>query len=376
MTKGDTLSLRNSVKSLPLSFSVVIPAYNEEESIAACLESVLNQTVTPDRIVVVNDGSTDRTREILERYADRVLIVDLNRNTGNKALALREALPFLVGDVVVYTDADSELEPDAFEKVISHFFDPRVGGVSGNVWSRRHNILTGIRQLQYIVGQEIYKRGMSVINTVMVIPGCVGAVRREMFDPSPDTITEDMDLTLSVIKKGYAVVYNPEAVAWTSDPPNLRSYINQTRRWFSGFFQNMRKHFSELPWRIKIQMVFLSLENVLFSMAAAMMVLLGLLDMDVLAPLLFLAADHLSWAVIAIYGSITRKRRDLLKSVPLMLLSRFVDNFIWIYAMFSELVFRRRDLNWHRADRFDLKSMRTNTGIFVGIRSRRRAPTE
>ena len=336
------------------SFSVVIPAYNEEEGIAACLDSVLGQTIVPDQVVVINDGSTDRTAEILKRYSGQITVLHIAKNTGNKALALRAALPLIWGDIVIYTDADSELEPDAIERILPHFFDPSVGGVSGSVMSRKHNIITGIRELQYIMGQEVYKRGMDVTSSVMVIPGCVGAVRRELFDPSPDTVTEDMDLTLSVLESGYRVVFEPEAVAWTSDPPNLKSYVRQTRRWFAGFFQNVRKHFSNLPMRLKVQIAFLIVENTLLSILGGLFLMSRMLGRQSGAILAFASADLISWTLVALYGIATRRRWDLLFSIPLMLLSRAIDNGIWLYTMINELLLRRKDLSWHRSDRFGL----------------------
>ena len=348
-------------RSLPLTFSVVIPAYNEEKGMAACIESVLSQSIRPDQVVVINDGSTDRTAEILKRYSRRITVVHLGRNTGNKALALRAALPIVRGDIVVYTDGDSELDPEAIEKILPHFFDAEVGGVSGVVRSRRHNAITGMRELQYIMGQEVYKRGMDVTSSVMVIPGCVGAVRKELFDPSPDTVTEDMDLTLSVLERGYKVVYEPGAVSWTSDPPNLGSYIRQTRRWFAGFFQSARKHFRRLPVRLKVQIAFLTMENVLFFFLAISLLISKAVGLQGRAIATFISADLISWTGIAFYGIARRSRWDLLASVPLMLLSRPVDSVLWMHAMVNELILVRKDLSWRRSDRFDLREKRTKS---------------
>ena len=288
-------------QSLPLSFSVVIPAYNEEKGIVACIESVLSQSIRPDQVVVINDGSTDRTAEILKRFSGRITVVHLSKNTGNKALALRAALPIVRGDIVVYTDGDSELDPKAIGKILPHFFDADVGGVSGVVRSRRHNAITGMRELQYIMGQE------------------------------------------------------PEAVSWTSDPPNLGSYIRQTRRWFAGFFQSARKHFNRLPVRLKVQIAFLTTENVLFFFLAISLLISKAVGFQGRAIVTFILADLVSWTVVAFYGIAKRSRWDLLTSVPLMLLSRPVDSALWIHAMVNELILARRDLSWRRSDRFDLR---------------------
>ncbi|RLG42118.1 MAG: hypothetical protein DRO01_01695 [Thermoproteota archaeon] len=341
---------------LHLSVTVVIPAYNEEEGVRTCLESVLRQTVAPDQVIVVDDGSTDGTPLILEEFRGRVEVVTLVENSGNKALALRAALPHIRGDVVIYTDADSELDPRAIELLLAHFLDPRVGAVSGIVVSRRHNILTSVRELQYIMGQEVYKRGMGVLGTVMVIPGCVGAVRRDLFDPSPDTVTEDMDQTLTVMKAGHRVVYEPRAVALTSDPPNLHSYVRQSWRWFSGYFQNVRKHFSSLPRGMKFQMAYLSVENILGTVTPFLMVYLASAPRRGSLALAFVLGEVASWLAIALYGALRLRRIDLIPAALISPVVRVIDGFLWTGTAVSELLLNRRDVTWRRADRFRFAS--------------------
>ncbi len=337
---------------LRLSVTVVIPAYNEEEGVRACLESVLRQTVAPDQVIVVDDGSTDGTPRILEEFRGRVDVVTLVENSGNKALALRAALPHIKGDVVVYTDADSELDPRAVELLLAHFLDPRVGAVSGIVVSRRHNLLTSVRELQYIMGQEVYKRGMGVLGTIMVIPGCVGAVRRDLFHPSPDTITEDMDQTLTVVKAGRRVVYEPRAVAVTSDPPNLRSYVRQSWRWFSGYFQNVRKHFSSLPRRMKFQMAYLSIENMMGTVTPFLAVYLAGAPRRESLALAFVLGEVVSWLAVALYGALRLGRIDLIPAALFSPVVRVIDGFLWTGTAVSELLLSRGDVTWRRADRF------------------------
>ncbi len=343
-------------------FTVLIPAYNEEESIARCIDSVLLQTLPPDRVVLINDGSTDSTLEIMQLYREifpeRIVVINIERNTGNKALALRAAIPYIKGDVVFFTDADSELDSKAFEYMIQHFLDPEVGGVCGYVRSRKHNIITGVRELQYILGQEIHKKGQGVLNAVTVIPGPIGAVRRELFDPSIDTLTEDMDLTLSLLEKGYRIVYERRAIAWTSDPPNLRSYVNQTIRWFAGFFQNLTKHFRKMPRNVKIVVFLLAIESTTFSLLLDILLIYGLLFKDLLPFLIALLIETVPWGLISLYAVIKRRRRDLIKSVFLMPLIKVIDLHIWFYTMVKELLLRRRETSWRRADRIELTRTR------------------
>ncbi len=339
------------------SFTVIVPAYNEEESIAKCIDSILLQTVPPDRIILINDGSSDSTLEIMHLYREifpeRIMVIDIKRNTG-KATAMREALPYIKGDVVFFTDADSELDSRAFEYMIRHFLDPEVGGVCGYIKSRKYNMLTGVRELQYILGQEVYKKGEAVLNAVTVIPGSIGAVRREFFHPTADTLTEDMDLTLSLLEKGYKIVYETRAVAWTSDPPNLRSYINQNIRWYSGFFQNIMKHFRDLPRSVKIVVLLLSLESTIFSIILDALLVYGILLGDFLPFIIALLSEIIPWSVVSLYAIIKRRRMDLMKSVLLMPLIKVLDFHTWFYTMVKELLLRKRETAWRRVDRIKL----------------------
>ncbi len=340
-------------------FSVIIPAYNEEKSIAKCIDSVLQQTIVPERVIIVNDGSNDLTQQIAELYKEifpeKLVVVNLKKNTGNKALALRYAMPYLEGELVFYTDADSELEPNAFEYMIQHFLDPRIGGVSGYVRSRKHNVITGVRELQYIMGQELYKKGKESLSAVIVIPGPIGAVRRELFDPRADTVTEDMDLTLSIVEKGYSIAYDPRAIAWTSDPPNLKSYVRQMIRWFSGFFQNIRKHFIQLPRRVKSVMALTFTEYTIFSIILDISLIFGIISGNYLPFIVFGVSETLPWGLVSLYAAVKMKRKDLTKSVILMPLIRILDLHIWLYAFIKEMLFSRKESEWRRADRFDLK---------------------
>ncbi len=338
---------------------MVIPAYNEEKSIAKCIDSVLKQTISPERVIIINDGSIDLTQRIIELYKEifpeKLVIVNLKSNTGNKALALKYAIPHLEGDLVFYTDADSELEPYAFEYMIHHFLDPSVGGVSGYVRSRRHNLVTSIRELQYLMGQDLYKKGKESLNAIMVIPGPIGAVRRELFDPKADTVTEDMDLTLSILERGYSLSYDSRAIAWTSDPPNLRSYVRQMIRWFSGFFQNIKKHFRSLPRNVRGVMALTSIEYTVFSIILDVSIIYGIMSGNVLPFLIFIVSETLPWGLLSLYAAMRRKRRDLMKSAVIMPLIRIIDLHIWLYAFIKELVLNRKESGWRRSDRIDLK---------------------
>jgi len=333
-----------------LRVSFLLCAYNEEKTIERTLRSILNQTFKPDEIIVVNDGSTDGTAEVLKKFKDKCVIVNLPRNTGNKAKAQMIGLKYVTGDLVAFTDADTELDPAFLENGLPYFLDPLVGGVSGQVLSRKKNWLTAVRQIQYLICQNLYKRGMGVSNSILVIPGCAGIVRRELFHASFDTVTEDMDMTLRINELGYKIVYASNVKAYTSDPTNLKSYVRQITRWYSGYFQNLRKHFKYAPFRVKVQMI-LPFFEIVFTLLGTILLALSLVlsNLTVLLASLF---EILVVEAFILYGVVKLSRRDLLLHLPSYFFVRIVEIYVWVKCLVKELIFQKHELRWLRADRF------------------------
>ena len=333
-----------------LRVSVLICAHNEERTIRETLIRVLNQRPRPYEIIVVNDGSTDKTREVLKQFEDNplVLILDTPANLG-KANAQRYALNYITSDLVMLVDADSELEPDFLKKLLPYFLDPKVGGATGQVVSRKHNLLTAVREIQYIIGFNVYKLGMQVMNAVLVMPGCGSIIRRELFRPESDTIAEDMDLTLTILEKGYTVIYEPGAIVYTYDPPTLRLYVRQVKRWYSGAMQCFKKHWKRLPLRIKLEILLIFLENSVFLASTLTAIALRLLSSGFfLYAILPLLLDYVGYLLACLYGIAKFKRRDLLAAVIPSMGIRFLDYIIWNTCAFREYVLGKSIKTWLR----------------------------
>lgn len=329
--------------------TVLIAAYSEEKTIKKAVLSVLDQTLKPYEVIVVNDGSTDRTEEILKELEKHplVYVIHLKENTGRKARAQRVALPYIRGDLVATLDADSEWDKDFLLKATAHFYDNLVGGVAGYVISKKHNLLTAARELQYLIGHALYKAGMNVLNIVLVMPGCGSIMRRKFFNPTDDTITEDMDLTLSILEKGYRVVFEPEAIIYTEDPSTFKSYVKQIIRWFSGFMQVVRKRWRNFPRRVRAIVVMIMGEAIIFPLMLIISSLLLLAHNSLaLYPLLIIALDFIPYIIAAVYGLVKLKRLDLIAALPVALILRIVDYFVWIYCFIKEMIFKKKEERW------------------------------
>jgi cellulose synthase/poly-beta-1,6-N-acetylglucosamine synthase-like glycosyltransferase/peptidoglycan/xylan/chitin deacetylase (PgdA/CDA1 family)/spore germination protein YaaH len=232
----------------PQDVTVLIPAHNEESVIVQTVESVLAAGTTNLQIIVVDDGSTDRTGALLDEHFStdpRVHIIhQMNRG---KSAALSLAMSQAQTQIVVTIDADTEIEPDAITKLLRHFSDPRIGAVAGNVKvGNRTRWLTRWQALEYITSQNMEKRAFDLLNCITVVPGALGAWRKEAIEAaggiSSETVAEDADLTIAIRRLGWRISYDEEAIAWTEAPETPGALIRQRFRWTFGTLQSFWKH--------------------------------------------------------------------------------------------------------------------------------------
>jgi len=232
----------------PPGVTVLIPAHNEESVIVQTVTSVLLSDLKDLHIIVVDDGSTDRTGELLDTNFSRNprvrIIHQVNRG---KAAALNLAMSLADTEIVVTIDADTEIESDAISKLVRHFSDPKVGAVAGNVKvGNRSRWLTRWQALEYITSQNMEKRAFDLLNCITVVPGALGAWRKKAIEAAggitADTVAEDADLTIAIRRLGWRVSYDEEAVAWTEAPDTAAQLIRQRFRWTFGTLQSFWKH--------------------------------------------------------------------------------------------------------------------------------------
>ncbi len=240
---------RANVKSFPL-VSVVIPAHNEEKTIESTVLCALESSYPNFEVIVVNDGSTDATERILLPYAISGKIALINRPQGGKAVAVNTGVAAAAGDIILVIDADVAVERDVLSKLAVHFEDPTVAAVSGNIKvGNRVNFLTQLQSLEYIRDLNLRRRAFDILDTIPVIPGATGAFRKAALGRvggmDKDTVVEDMDLTLRIVKAAEDVRFEAHARSYTEAPENIRAWIRQRRRWYGGTLQAFLKHRSK-----------------------------------------------------------------------------------------------------------------------------------
>lgn len=350
-------SLKQATSSMKMT--ILIPCHNEEQTIGACVESCLRQTLPADQLLVVDDGSTDATPQILASFGNRIQVVRIAKKTGAKSKAQEAGLKHVTGDIIITTDADTLLEPTFVEYLIPHFEDPKVGAVAGYVKSLKSNWLTAIRALDYSIGQNIHKLAQSYIGAVYVMPGCGTAFRRDLFGTcitfEHDTLTEDLDFTYKIHEQNMKILFEKRAYVYTQDPSELASYINQMRRWYCGGWQNLAKHTHKITSRPRVtfEISLMYSEMTFFSVLAfAMPMINTFLTIYSLAMyLIFLYA-------FAIFACIKERRLDILFYAPCSILVSYIN--AWLFLEQGLKVFfggGKKSLTWFQPPRRELRKI-------------------
>jgi cellulose synthase/poly-beta-1,6-N-acetylglucosamine synthase-like glycosyltransferase/peptidoglycan/xylan/chitin deacetylase (PgdA/CDA1 family) len=225
--------------------SVIVPAHDEAAGIEAAVRSIAASRHPVD-IIVVDDGSTDGTADIVEALALPQVRV-IRKPNGGKPSALNTGIDAARGGIIVMVDGDTVFEQDTVERLIQPFADAAVGAVSGNTKvANRGGVIGAWQHIEYVVGFNLDRRLFDVAQCMPTVPGAIGAFRietlRRVGGVSDDTLAEDTDLTMAICRDGWRVVYQEDAKAWTEAPASLGALWRQRYRWCYGTLQAMWKH--------------------------------------------------------------------------------------------------------------------------------------
>jgi poly-beta-1,6-N-acetyl-D-glucosamine synthase len=256
MTGGLLFSIRREGKqSIELEshpfFSIIMPAYNESGIIELIVENLKDLNYPNYEVIVVNDGSTDNTGEIIDKLVIKnqpwLKVVHLEQNSG-KAKALNIGILVSKGHFLVTIDADCMLDKEAINWFAWHFLSyPRVGAVTGNprVWNRT-SLLGKIQAGEYSSIIGLIKRTQRIVGKLLTVSGVIAAYRKAailncgLFDS--DTVTEDIDITWKLQEQFWDVRYEPRALCRILVPETLKGLWRQRLRWAEGGLQVLIKH--------------------------------------------------------------------------------------------------------------------------------------
>ena len=237
--------IQPDIKTYP-KISIIIPAYNEEKVIAHTIEGLLETKYPKKEIIFVDDGSKDRTLDIAMLYNDKIKV--LHKENGGKASALNYGLVYATGEIIVIVDADTIIGRHSLKEIVRGFeVNEHVAAVAGNIKVRnRVNWITKCQALEYITGIQIVRRAFDVFGSITIVPGALGAFKKSVIVESgpygKETIVEDFDQTIKLLKAGLITQGSSKATAYTEAPNTLHDFVAQRKRWYRGNIQVLKRH--------------------------------------------------------------------------------------------------------------------------------------
>ncbi len=352
--------------------SVLIPAWNEEIGIIKTLSSVINTNYNNLEIIVINDGSTDRTHQLVSHFIDRyqnqnseraVILKYLKLPNGGKAIAMNHGLKIASGEYVITLDADSVMDKNMIRNVLTRFTDDKVAAVAGNVViGNRKKPIEILQQLEYLHG-FCFKRADSNFNSIHIIGGAAAAYRKSAlvtiggFDEQ--IITEDVEISTRLLANGYKTRYAANAVVFTEGPSDWKSLCSQRLRWKFGRLQTYLKHSSLFLNPKKSVNPYLTMLILPIALYVEFILLLEPIILTVFYSYTFLANDYwplvfmMSFTAVIIWMQIIcdskfKFHSNLLLLAPVAWIMFYLVDLVEFYALCGSLnrFFKKQNLEW------------------------------
>ena len=329
--------------------SIIVPGYNEEVTAIKTIQSLLKTEYPVFEIIFIDDGSKDKTYDIVNAaYGDHPLVKVLTKPNGGKATALNFGITHAQYDFVICIDADTQLKNDAIYHLMTYFTDIEIGAVAGTVKvGNENNMITLWQSIEYITAQNMDRRAFDLINSITVVPGAIGAFRKSAIFRAGgftfDTLAEDCDLTMRILKQGYIVKNCAEAIAYTEAPETLNALLKQRFRWSFGVIQSFWKNRNALFNKKYKFFGMVGMPNILifqivlplFSPLADLMMIIGLFGEKPGRILIYYAAFVLVDFIVAIIAFWMEKEdyKKLVYIIP----QRFIWRQLMYYVLFKSI---------------------------------------
>jgi cellulose synthase/poly-beta-1,6-N-acetylglucosamine synthase-like glycosyltransferase len=227
---------------------VVVPAYNEQVNAVRTINSLLTQDYKNLHVIFIDDGSKDNTYKIVdEAFKELKNVQVFTKPNGGKASALNFGIEKSETEFVVCIDADTQLKFDAVTELMKKFDEENVAAVAGNVKvGNEINMITKWQSIEYITSQNFDRRAFDLLNCITVVPGAIGAFRKDAIQNAggftTDTLAEDCDVTMRMHRKGYIIRNCTSAISYTEAPETMKQFMKQRFRWSFGVMQCFWKH--------------------------------------------------------------------------------------------------------------------------------------
>ncbi|TAL66419.1 MAG: glycosyltransferase, partial [Bacteroidetes bacterium] len=339
---------KNNPSEYRPAVSIIVPAYNEEVNAEQTVKHLLQTDYPHFEIIFIDDGSRDQTYlKVKAAFPDNPRVKVLTKTNGGKASALNFGIEKASGEILVCIDADTLLARDAVSKIITFFAGSLTGGVAGNVRvGNTVNILTHWQALEYTTSQNFDRRAFDYLDAISVIPGAIGAFRKEALGKiggfATDTLAEDCDLTFRLHREGYIIRSCNEALAFTEAPETLNMFLKQRFRWSFGMMQSFWKHrdllFSfrkpNIGWVLLPNLLIFNFIIPLFSPMVDIMFITGLFTRHAVTYALFYFLYFIIDCIISSFAYHFDHQKFTVKNA----LSLFVQRFIYRQLLFYVLL--------------------------------------
>ena len=373
-------------KKLP-KVSILVPAYNEEKTIASTLKSLLNLDYPKDKleIIAINDGSTDKTLEIMKKFRKYGIKI-IDKPNGGKASALNAGLKKAKGEIIVCMDADSIVKRDALKKTIGYFNDPKVGAVASSLKVYKPKTFWQRMQAVEYFYNIFLRKVLALMDSVFVVPGPFGLYRKEALERvggwDEKNITEDMELTFRLQKAGYKIETCLNSIVYTKTPETFKRLIRQRVRWYRGFIITSREYkemffnpkFGNLGvytlplYVVFVGLLFINISSLVYSIYRIVLDLysiyfktgieipeIDLRNLD--SPILYTTVSNVFWlaniilyAYIFYLSLIMSKEKNFVKNLFSYLVQIFIYPFVLAYSWFLSIIkeILRAKTKWER----------------------------
>lgn len=363
--------------------SVLIPMHNEEKVANLVLNSIINVYYPEDKIEIIpiNDHSTDKTKDILEKHSKnypqiKPLHIYDNKTKGKQNI-INKAVDIATGEIIVIYDADYIIPKGQIRDLVTFFIDPSVGAVMGKVipFNANKNLLTLFLTMERSAGYQIDQQARYNLDLIPQYGGTVAAFRRDLFIElgkfDSNILAEDTELTFKLYINGYKVAYANRLEAYEEVPETWEARAKQLRRWSRGHNQVMFKYFFKLILTDKLKF-YQKLEGILLLMIylVPFLTLLGFIDSIILFFLGEMQIVNYYLFLLAVFGynvfgnfapfyqiamaNFLENNSDYLKILPLFFIS-FVFNLFYSSLGFIDSVLdliTKRQIKWDKTERF------------------------
>jgi biofilm PGA synthesis N-glycosyltransferase PgaC len=233
-------------------FSILVPTFNEESVIEQRIQNLRGLHYPKDKfeIIVIDSGSSDATRSIIQRMSlesdePQITLVCEDQRKG-KASAINSGCVHATGEIMLVTDANSVFDVNVLRELAPHFESPDTGGVGGRYMvSNPDDPLPSTEQFYWEL-ETLLRTGESALDSACLFQGEINAWRRSIVKADPAMIGEDLDMSITIRKKGYKVVFEPNAICYEPSPTSFGEQRTQKKRRCLGTIQNIAKHWRYL----------------------------------------------------------------------------------------------------------------------------------